>query len=115
MRVVQNAQMQIGEVDISQIKFDPKSRDDIPKILKGLQHLYVNLPLRANIFALLEAEISPKGDKRNGRPGMAPWTIFVCGVLRLDLNQDYDRLHDLVNHHSAIRQLLGHGTFNEET
>ena len=114
MRVVQNSQMQIGEVDISQIKFDPKSRDDIPKILKGLQHLYVNLPLREKIFALLEAEISPKVDKRNGRPGMALWTIFVCGVLRLDLNEDYDRLHDLVNHHSAIRQMLGHGAFNEE-
>ncbi len=115
MRVVQNSQMQIGEVDISQIKFDPKSRDDIPKILKGLQHLYVNLPLREKIFALLEAEISPKVDKRNGRPGMALWTIFVCGVLRLDLNEDYDRLHDLVNHHRAIREMLGHGTFNEET
>ncbi len=37
MRVVQNPQMQIGEVDIAQIKFDPRSRDDIPKILKGLQ------------------------------------------------------------------------------
>ena len=36
MRVVQNPQMQIGEVDISQIKFDPKSRDDIPRILRGL-------------------------------------------------------------------------------
>ena len=115
MRVVQNSQMQIGEVDISQIKFDPKSRDDIPTILKGLQHLYVNLPLREKIFALLAAEISPKVDKRNGRPGMALWTIFVCGVLRLDLNEDYDRLHDLVNHHSAIRQMLGHGAFNEET
>ena len=55
MRVVQNSQMQIGEVDISQIKFDPKSRDDIPKILKGLQHLYMNLPLRTQIFELLEA------------------------------------------------------------
>ena len=43
MRVVQNSQMQIGEVDISQIKFDLKSRDDVPKILKGLQHLYMNL------------------------------------------------------------------------
>ena len=115
MRVVQSSQMQIGEVDISQIKFDPKSRDDIPQILKGLQHLYVNLPLREKIFELLEAEISPKVDKRNGRPGMTLWTIFVCGVLRLDLNQDYERLHDLVNHHSAIRQMLGHGAFNEET
>ena len=93
MRVVQSSQMQIGEVDISQIKFDPKSRDDIPKILQDLQHLYVNLPLREKIFALLRAKVSPKVDKRNGRPGMALWTIFVCGVLRLDLNEDYDRPH----------------------
>ena len=35
MRVVQNNQMTIGEVDVSQIKFDTKSRDDIPKILRG--------------------------------------------------------------------------------
>ena len=31
MRVVQNEQMMIGEVDISKMIFDPKSRDDIPK------------------------------------------------------------------------------------
>ena len=36
MRVVQKQQMQIGEVDISKMKFDHKSRDDIPKILRGL-------------------------------------------------------------------------------
>ncbi len=45
MRAVQNSQMTIGEVDISQMKFDPKSRDDIPKILKGLQHLYMDLSI----------------------------------------------------------------------
>lgn len=77
MRAIQNAQMQIGEVDISKIKFDPKSRDDIPKILRGLQHLYVNLELREQIFALLEKEIAPKVDKRNGRPGMALWKILA--------------------------------------
>lgn len=113
MRVVQNPQMQIGEVDISQIKFDPKSRDDIPKILKGLQHLYMNLPLRAQIFQLLETEISPNVDKRNGRPGMTLWSIFVCGVVRLDLNCDYDRLHGLVNHYDTIREMLGHGEFDK--
>ena len=113
MRVVQNAQMQMGEVDISQIEFDPKSRDDIPKILKGLQHLYMNLALRTQIFELLEAEISPKVNKRNGRPGMALWKILVCGVVRLDLNEDYDRLHELVNHHGTIRQMLGHAQFDE--
>jgi hypothetical protein len=105
-------QMTIGEVDISQIKFDPKSRDDIPKILKGLQHLYMNLPLREQIFKLLEAEISPSVSKRCGRPGMELWKIFVCGVLRLDLNEDYDRLHDLVNHHDTIREMLGHSEYD---
>jgi len=115
MRAVQNAQMQIGEVDVSQIKFDPRSRDDIPKILRGLQHLYMNVELRERIFALLEKEIAPTVDKRNGRPGMELWKILVCGVLRLDLNADYDRVCELVNHHNTIREMLGHGPFNEET
>jgi transposase, IS5 family len=114
MRVVQNPQMQIGEVDISQIKFDPKSRDDIPKILKGLQHLYVNLPLRTQIFHLLETEIAPKVSKGNGRPGMELWKILVCGVVRLDLNEDYDRLHELANHHNTLREMLGHAAFDEQ-
>jgi hypothetical protein len=113
MRVVQNPQMQIGEVDISQMKFDIKSRDDIPKILRGLQHLYMDLPLRAQIFTLLETRIAPNVDKRNGRPGMALWSILVCGVVRLDLNIDYDRLHELVNHHNTLRAVLGHGNFDE--
>ena len=69
MRVVQNVQMEIGEVDVSKVKFDLKSRDDIPKILRGLQHLYVDPALRTQLFELLQAEVLPKTDKRNGRPG----------------------------------------------
>jgi transposase, IS5 family len=115
MRSVQNMQMKIGEVDISQIKFDPKSRDDVPKILKGLQHLYITALLRSQIFELLEKEISPRVNKSNGRPGMTLWKILVCGVLRLDLNMDYDRLHELVNQHLTLRQMLGHGEFDRET
>ena len=114
MRVLQEIQMQIGEVDIAQIKFDLKSRDDIPKILKGLQHIYINLPLRTQIFDLLAKEIAPRVSKDNGRPGMALWKILVCGVVRLDLNIDYDRLDDLVNHHLKIREMLGHGLFDRE-
>ena len=112
MRVVQNPQMQIGEVDISQIKFDLRSRDDIPKILRGLQHLYLNVPLRTQIFHLLETELAPKVNKRNGRPGMELWKILVCGVVRLDLNEDYDRLHELVNQHHTLREVLGHTLFD---
>jgi transposase, IS5 family len=114
MRVVQNVQMEIGEVDVSKVKFDLKSRDDIPKILRGLQHLYGDLELRTQLFELLEAQISPKVDKRNGRPGMTLWRIFVCGVVRLDLNIDYDRLHELVNQHNTVREMLGHGIYDKE-
>ena len=113
MRVVQNVQMQIGEVDVSKVKFDLKSRDDIPKILRGLQHLYMELPLRTKLFELLEEKIAPKVDKRNGRPGMTLWSIFVCGVVRLDLNMDYDRLHELVNQHMTLREMLGHAAFDD--
>ena len=114
MRVVQNVQMEIGEVDVSKVKFDLKSRDDIPKILRGLQHLYRDLELRTKVFELLEVQIAPKVDKRNGRPGMTLWRIFVCGVVRLDLNIDYDRLHELVNQHNTLREMLGHGVHDKE-
>jgi transposase, IS5 family len=107
-RVIQNPQMQFGEVDISQIEFHPKCRDDIPKILKGLQYIYTTPNLREEVFRLLEEAIAPKINKRNGRPGMELWKIFVMGVLRLDLNCDYDRLQELVNQHATIRQMLGH-------
>ena len=113
MRVVQNEQMTVGEVDIAKMKFDLKSRDDIPKILRGLQHLYMDMALRTTIFELLDRQIAPKVSKFNGRPGMALWTILVCGVIRLDLNCDYDRLHELVNQHNSIREMLGHGAFDD--
>ena len=73
MRVVQNIQMKLGEIDVSQIKFDLRSRDDIPKVLRGLQYLYLDEALRQKVFALLESEIAPKVDKRTGRPGMTLW------------------------------------------
>ena len=100
-RVVQSQQLSIGEIDVSKIKFDPKSRDDIPKILRGLQHLYMDPALRCSIFELLARQVAPRVSESNGRPGMTLWTILVCGVIRLDLNIDFDRLHELVNHHDS--------------
>src|ERR1035437_7165076 len=95
------------------MNFDSKSRDDISKILKGLQFVYTNLALRTAIFQLLENQVAPKVSKSNGRPGMPLWAILVCGVIRLDLNCDYDRLHELVNQHITLREMLGHGAFDD--
>ena len=108
MRIVQNPQMEFGELNIADIKLSFKSRDDIPKLLMGLQYIYTTPSVRTSIFGLLEAHISPNTDKTVGRPGMELWKIFVMGVLRLGLNCDYDRLHELVNQHRTIRKMLGH-------
>ncbi len=116
MRKVIEPQMQLGELAIGAIKLDPKSRDDIPQILRGLQHIYTTPELRGTIFAIL-AEVLPerqvegktvKADPNNGRPGMSQWQILVLGVLRLGLNADYDRIQELANEHKTLRQMLGH-------
>lgn len=60
MRIVQNPQMQLGQVNIAEIKFDPKSRDDTPKVLIGLQYIYTNLEVRKEVFALLEEDLLKK-------------------------------------------------------
>ena len=108
MRVVETRQAQLGDLAISDIQFDIKSRDDIPQLLRGLQYIYINDELRNAVFALLENHIQPDKSNHNGRPGMNLWNILVMGVLRLDLNWDYDRLHEQVNNHKTIRQMLGH-------
>lgn len=114
MRQVVNRQMRLGQVSIGSIKLDVKSRDDIPRILLGLQYIYCNKPLRESVFAILE-EIVPlnkngkPASSSRGRPGMNQWEILVLGMLRLCLNTDYDRLHDLSNNHQTIRQMLGCG------
>lgn len=113
MRKIQNEQV-LGEVNISQIKIDAKSRDDIPQILRGIQYLYTNEETCNKLFIALGAAIPTTVNKDNGRPGMTLWRIFVLGVLRLNLNCDYDRLHNLANNHKTIRKMLGHGVFDED-
>ncbi len=121
MRNVINPQLMLDEVDIGAIRLDPKSRDDIPQLLRGLQHIYTLPDLRERVFAILR-EVIPqrtrgegKADAGTGRPGMEQWRILVLGVVRLGLNADYDRIHDLVNQHGTLRQMLGHGDWSDKT
>lgn len=121
MRNVINPQLMLDEVDIGAIRLDPKSRDDIPQLLRGLQHIYTLPDLRERVFAILR-EVIPqrttgegKADAGTGRPGMDQWRILVLGVMRLGLNADYDRIHDLVNQHGTLRQMLGHGDWSDKT
>ena len=53
-RIVEPRQLEIDQTEIAAIKFDIKSRDDIPKILIGLQYIYTNDSLREAVFDVLE-------------------------------------------------------------
>ena len=86
MRTVTEPQFQLGEIDITHIKIDPRSRDDIPQLLRSLQYLYSDNTLREEIFQILEKLSPPKISTEMGRPGMMWWKIFVMGTLRLNLN-----------------------------
>ena len=117
MRNIQNPQPELGSLNIANIEIDIKSRDDIPAILLGLQFIYTTPEIRDRVFEVLsqvqaDSKIDPSKKARTdtGRPGMDQWNILVLGVLRLGLNTDYDRIHDLANHHLLIRQMLGHAS-----
>ena len=89
MRQTVRKQLQLGEADIASIQFNPKSRDDIPQLIRGLQHIYTEESIREQVFSVLENLIPQNIDATNGRPGMDLWIILVMGVLRLNLNWDY--------------------------
>jgi len=114
MRTVKNPQLQLGGTTIEKIKINLKSRDDIPPLLLGLQHIYTITELREKVFTILEEHINPDTDNDTGRPGMDLWNILVFGVLRLNLNWDYDRLTEMANNHKTIRMMVGHGTFTDD-
>jgi len=121
MRNVINPQMSLDSVDIGSIRLDPRSRDDIPQILRGLQHIYTEPALRDRVFEILK-RVMPyravgegKADANTGRPGMEQWRILVFGVLRLGLNADFDRIHELANQHSTLRQFLGHSDWTDKS
>jgi IS5 family transposase len=107
MRKVIDLQMEFWRKDIANIEFDLQSRDEIPKLLMGLQYIYSNSFIREAVFKILK-QIVPKKNQETGRPGMDLWKILVLGTLRLNCNWDYDKVLEMANNHSKLREMLGH-------
>lgn len=101
-----DVQLALGQVPIERVHIPLKSRDELPPILAGLQWIFQTPEINEQIFALLEPRILG-GKKATGRPGLNLWQILVLGVVRLGLDCDYDRLEDMANHHTLLRQILG--------
>jgi IS5 family transposase len=109
MRKILREQIQMGELDISAIDIELDSRDEIPQLLRGLQHIYTNAAVRRRVFDILLALVPPEVQIDNGRNGMDLWKILVLGTLRLNCKWDYDKLQEIANNHRTVRQMLGHG------
>lgn len=109
MRKVIKAQMKLGEVDVSNVEIDTKSRDDIPRVLMGIKAVYADPESRKELFDILMEAVPTGVDAGNGRPGMDLWRIFVLAAVRLGCDMDYDRLHSMANNYRTIREMMGLG------
>ena len=112
MRKIIESQMKFGEVTIGSIEFDLKSRDEITKLLIGIQSIYCDKKTRIEAFTILNELIPKDVDCNNGRKGMDLWKIFVLGMLKLNADIDFDNLHELANNHKNLRLMLGHSIFD---
>lgn len=107
-------QYELGAEPIEKIKIPERSRDELPPVLRALQHIYTTPELNKAVFDLLEQRISPSIETRhNGRPGMSLWEILVFSVVRLTLNTNYARLEHIANYDSLVRSLLGISSFGK--
>src|SRR5437867_11650609 len=101
-----DVQLALGQIPIERVRIPLKSRDELPPILAGLQWIFQTPEINEQVLALLESKVLA-GKRATGRPGLDLWPILVLGVVRLGLDCDYDRLEDLANHHTLLRQILG--------
>ena len=99
-------QYSLDVLRIEDTEVNLKSRDAFAKLILALKKIYTNSKYNSQLFSILESEIM-KNKKKTGRSGMNLWQIFVLAQTRLTLNVNYDRLHDLVNNHHTLRQILG--------
>jgi hypothetical protein len=105
-------QYELGATPIERLRIPPKSRDELPPVLRALQYIYTTPELNQRIFELLEAKVI-SGKKPTGRPGMSLWEILVMAVIRLARDADYDHLHYMATTDNLIRGLLGACKFGE--
>jgi transposase, IS5 family len=99
---------------ISDVTLNLNCRDEIIPILRGLQHLYGNAPLRRELLTLVGKDVNQSTSRKRGRRGMNYWEIAVLASVRLGCNLDYDKLQDLAENHRRLRQIMGIGDWQEE-
>lgn len=97
----------IGQLLIQDTVIPTKKRSGaLPGLCAALKEIYISPEWNNKVFQILEDKIL-SANNNMGRPGMNLWQIFVLSQVRLCQNISYDELHDLANHHTLIRQIMG--------
>lgn len=100
-------QITIGRLLIQDTEIPTAKRSGpLPGLCAALKEIFITGEWNERVFQVLESKIFSKSNT-TGRPGMDLWQIFVLSQVRLCQNISYDALHDLANHHSLIRQIMG--------
>lgn len=108
MRKRFEVQYELGATPIESINIPTKSRDELPPVLRALQHIYMTPELNEQVFDLLETKIKLV---KTGRSGLTLWEILILSSVRLTLACNYDRLEHTANFDKLVRDLLGVSTF----
>ena len=96
----------MGQVPIGEVEINPKSKNALEQMLVSLQEIFRNEEYNEKVFLLLEELLDGK-DKRNGRPGMDLWVLFVLAQVRQCMNYSYETLHHQANNDYILRRVMG--------
>lgn len=100
-------QTAIGRLLIQDTEIPTAKRSGpLPGLCSALKEIFVSPEWNERVFEVLENKVF-SANNNTGRPGMDLWQIFVLSQVRLCLNISYDELHDMANHHTLIRKIMG--------
>ena len=114
MRLRFQEQPRLDCPEVGRVVLNLKCRDEIIPILRALQHIYEDEPVRRQLLALIAKDVSDGCSRKHGRPGLDYWSILVLAAVRLGCNLDYDKLQDLAEQHRNLRLMMGIGDWEEQ-
>jgi IS5 family transposase len=114
MRVAFQEQPRLDCPPVDAVPLNLNCRDEIIPILRALQHVYGQAPLRREILELIGSDVNVGSSPDHGREGLSYWTIMVLAAVRLGCNFDYDKLQDLAEQHRTLRLMMGIGDWQDQ-
>lgn len=115
MRLALQEQPGLDCPPVDAVPLNLNCRDEIIPILRALQHVYGQVPLRQKILELIGQDVNADSSPDRGREGLSYWTITVLAAVRLGCNFDYDKLQDLAEQHRTLRLMMGIGDWDDRT